>query len=272
MADPNDDLFSDLDAIEAPKPSPPPARTVPNLADSLRDLGLFEDEAEPEQEVEPVPPVFEPVAVPEPPVVLAPAVEPVVEPEADPPHYEEADEEPAAELHSETDAPFETPTQAEEDPAPVVVQPSPVQVEQPVDEAPAVGSTFPHRRVWILGGAVVACALSGWLLFGSSNKESTVQPPQPVATEPAPAPVAEPVVVAAPEVVEPEPAPVVDPVPVPLEPAPAPPAKPAVAAVPKPAAPKPQRAPEPKPVAKPKPEPQWQDKAMDALDDLEKRL
>ncbi len=283
MSDLNDDLFSDLEPIEVPKSPTPQGRTIPSLSDSLHELGLFQVDEEPEQEVEPVLSVVEqePMAVPEPTIEIAPVVEPFepeVEPEADQPHHEEA-EEPAVELDVEPDVAPESPAQVEQDLEPASQLPA-IPIEQPKDESPDAnqGSRFSRRSVLIIGGAVAACAIGGWFLFGSTNKESPIQPPVPVAIKPAPA-----------TVVEPEPA--IEPTPIAVEPVPAPPvvepvapvvasvkpatateAKPEVAATPKSAAPKPQRKQEQKPDAKPKAEPQWQDDALDALDDFEKRL
>ena len=55
MSDLDDDLFSDLEPIEAPKLPTPQIRTVPSLADSLHELGLAQNELEPDQDPEPEP-------------------------------------------------------------------------------------------------------------------------------------------------------------------------------------------------------------------------
>ncbi|EMR0512909.1 hypothetical protein RY963_000913 [Stenotrophomonas maltophilia] len=126
---------------------------------------------------------------------------------------------------------------------------------------------------------MLAVSVIGWLVHGSSNKESLPTP------EPVPAQALEPVADEAPVVplvveleapasVEAQAAPVMPeapiaetkevPAPAP-EPTPAAPAKP----VPKPVAKKPQST---NPAVQPAPKPTWQDDALDKLDDLEKRL
>ena len=282
MSDLNDDLFSDLDVIEVTKLSTPPARTIPNLADGLRELGLFQDQPKHEQVVEAVVPAatIEPVtlAKPEPTVEIVPVVErvePEAEPGANPPHDEEANEELAAELDAVHEVAPEIPAIVEQVQEPVLAQLQAEAIEQPKDQAPFAAvhvSPHSHHLVWILGGSVAICAIGGWILFGSTNKESPVHPPVPVLIKPPAATVVQPQPTDTLQVIaiEPMPAPaVVEASAPPTEPATAPQVKPTLLV---PAVPKTPRATERKPVAKPKSEPQWQDEAMNKLDDFEKRL
>lgn len=260
-----DDLFSFLD-----EPSVKPARPVlPNLADSLRDEGLLPQQGKEEsastelQEAEGrSSPTLATVELsvssemqPEVPVTSSEDEEAVA------PATVVWDELEAEEQRLPSQPPMAAPAAA---PSANVELPSPVVARAPDSRLP--------RKLIVASGAVAGLAVVGWLLASYIHKESAppivVQAPQVEAPTPAPAPV----------VVE-QPAP--EPVAVITEPVSEalPPPVPEPAVNPPQASPK--RAPQPKAaspdtkkVAKsaPKPEPQWQDDAMDALDDLEKRL
>lgn len=280
MADPNDDLFSDLEPIAAPVPSRP---DVPSLADGLRELGLLDDQHESAQQAVDT---AEPIVEVEDKVGDAALVssteeqahsvwgEPVAE--ADP--APQVDPVPASSIEPEREqAPAPAP-----DPEPVAtipqVEPMAVSVPRP-QPGEAQNSISRRRWPWVAGGALVAVAIGG-LVFGTTYKESTApaappvpavakqdpppvaEPPVPVAPAPEPGP--EPVVVAVVEQPEPEAKPMAVP---PPTTAPAVPPTPAA----KPKREKPKSNPTPTPAEK-EPKRQWQDDAMDALDDLEKRL
>ena len=261
----SDDLFSFLD-----QPSVKSARPVlPNLADSLRDEGLLpqpgkeelastelEETEEQESptlatfdlsvsyEIQPVAPVpsFEDEAA------LAPAAVVRDEPEAE-------------EQQLPSQPPMSAPAAA---PSAHVELPSPVVARAPDSRL--------SRKLIVGCGAAAGLAVVGWLLASYIHRGSApliaIEAPQAEAPTPAPAPVVveqpapEPIAVVA------EPVPEAVPPPMP-EPAVAPPqASPKRAPTPK------ASSPDTKKVAKPesKQEPEWQDDAMDALDDLEKRL
>lgn len=261
-----DDLFSFLD-----EPSVKPARPVlPNLADSLRDEGLLPQQGKEEsastelQEAEgrssPTLATVElsvsnemrpevPVTSSEDKEAVAPATVVRDEPEAE-----------------EQQLPSQPPMSA------LVAAPA-THVELPTPVATTVPDSRLSRKLIVASGAVAGLAVVGWLLASYIHKESAppiaVQAPQ-VGAAPTSAP--------APVVVE-QPAP--KPVAVITEPIPEalPPPVPEPAVTPPHASPK--RAPQTKAASPdtkkmatpaPKPEPQWQDDAMDALDDLEKRL
>lgn len=260
-----DDLFSFLDQPSV-KPTSP---ILPNLADSLRDEGLLpqqgkEDSAstalqEAEERSSPTLATVElsvsneiqsevPVTSSEDEEAVAPATVVRDEPEA---------EEQQLPSHPPMSAPAAAPSAHVELPRPVVAR--------------APDSRL-SRKLVIASGAVAGLAVVGWLLASYIHKESApsivVQAPQVDVPTPAPAPVV--VEQPAPETV----AVITEPVP---EALPSPVPEPAVAAPqasPKPAPPPKAASPDTRKVAKPahKPEPQWQDDAMDALDDLEKRL
>ena len=260
-----DDLFSFLD-----EPSVKPARPVlPNLADSLRDEGLLPQQGKEEsastelQEAEgrssPTLATVElsvsnemrpevPVMSSEDEAAVAPATVVRDEPEAE-----------------ERQLPSQPPMSAlVAAPATHVELPSPVVARAPDSRLP--------RRLIAVCGAVIGLAVVGWLLASYMHKASAppiaVHAPQAVEPTPELAPVL---------VEQPAPEPIAT-VAVPVPDAVQPPVSESETTPPQ-ASPK--RAPQPKAatpdtkkVAKPapKPEPQWQDDAMDALDDLEKRL
>ena len=258
-----DDLFSFLD-----EPSRKPARPiVPSLADSLRDEGLLPclDGEEPVS--------YQPDYEKENPLHDLTQIEPMsaeaLHPEANEP------EEVVAPEAVEIDEPVE-----EEGRAPCVA-PVPESVSSVVEVVAVHAPNFAqrtldpvsvpdsrlHRKLLIGSGAVIGFAIAGGLLTTYIHKESapaiTLQAPQsvaPPASIPEPVATAEPAVALVAVVQEPETAkaPEVEPV------------APGVSQTP--AAPK--RTKPPRPVAKPAPEQEqkWQDDAMEALDDLEKRL
>lgn len=300
MSDLDDDLFSELEPIEAPKLPTPQTRTVPSLADSLHELGLAQNKLEPEQEPAPeledaAEPEDEPRSEQEAAPEVVPTVEtidPIVVVEVEPLLHEVVDEEvvvePVVEPEHEPVLDLEPEPHALLEPEAVVAK---VDEEQPrVEPLSSQDKVAGSSRRWILiSGGVAACAIAigGWFLFGTTNKESPAEPHATVASAPTAEPMAmpEPASVAAPIAVEPEGVVEVEPVPTPAtepivapaaspEPAPVPQVK-KVAAAPKPATAKTSRAkpsPAASPKAKPKAEPQWQDDALDALDDFEKRL
>ncbi len=259
-----DDLFSFLD-----EPSVKPARPVfPNLADSLRDEGLLPPQGKEEsastelQEAEgrssPTPATVELSVSNE----IQPEV-PVMSSE------DEAAVAPATVVRDEPEAEQQLPSQPPMS-APATAPSAHAELHSPV-LARAPDSRL-SRKLIVGIGAAAGLAVVGWLLASYIHKESAppivVQAPQVEVPTPAPAPVV---------VEQPAPKPtavVAEPVP---EAVPPPMPEPEVA----PTQASPKRAPTPKAsspdtkkVAKPapKPEPQWQDDAMDALDDLEKRL
>lgn len=260
-----DDLFSFLD-----EPSVKPARPVlPNLADSLRDEGLLPQQGKEEsastelQEAEerssPSLATVElsvsneiqsevPVTSSEDEEAVAPATVVRDEPEAE-------------EQQSPSQPPMSALATA---PSTHVEVPSPVVVRAPDSRLP--------RKLIVGSGAVAGLAVAGWLLASYIHKESAPpiagQAPRVEVPTPAPAPIvveqpaAERIAVVAGPVPEATPPPVLEPEITPPQ------ASPKTTPQPKAASP------DTKKVAKPapKPEPQWQDDAMDALDDLEKRL
>lgn len=260
-----DDLFSFLD-----EPSVKPVRAVlPNLTDSLRDEGLLPQQGKEEsastelqEAVERSSPTLATVELsvsnemqPEVPVTSSEDEEAVA------PATVVRDEPEAEEQQLPSQPPMAVPAAA---PSGHVELPSPVVARAPDSRL--------SRKLTVGIGAVAGLAVVGWLLASYIHKESAppivVQAPQVEALTPAPAPV----------VVE-QPAP--EPVAVITEPVPEalPPPVPEPAVTPPHAPPKrvPQTkaaSPDTKKVATPAPtrEPQWQDDAMDALDDLEKRL
>lgn len=290
-----DDLFSDLDDLPVP-PTPPARPAVPNLADGLRSAGLLSHppsvDPEPDSAIEPeADEVVEAVLEAEP----VPVYEPIVEDVYVPPVPEEvsqlftdAEFMAARELSPEPEVEVEVASEVmpeperQPEPEPVASFASTLVIAPPTVEAlpEASSRSAPGRRWYWVGGAVMlAVSVIGWLVYGSSNKES-LPTPVPVAAQ-ALEPVADeapvvPLVVEleAPASVEAQAAPVMPeapiaetkevPAPAP-EPTPAAPAKP----VPKPVAKKPQST---KPAVQPAPKPTWQDDALDKLDDLEKRL
>ncbi len=260
-----DDLFSFLD-----EPSVKPARPVlPNLANSLRDEGLLpqqgKDESasiEPQEAEEQSSPAL---------TAVDPSVPDEIQPEA--PVTSSEDEEavaPATVVRDEPKAEEQPPPSEPPISSPVASHSAHVELPSPV-VARAPDSRL-SRKLIVGIRAVAGLAVVGWLLASYIHKESAppivVQAPQVEAPTPAPAPVVveqpapEPVAVVAarvPDAVQP---PVPEPEVTPRQ------ASPKRTPQPKAATP------DTKKVAKPapKPEPQWQDDAMDALDDLEKRL
>lgn len=264
-----DDLFLDMDDFEIPKPDPAPvveSVPVPEVVESDTppeeaawvgpsqfaiapfSIELPEEDPEPEPVPEPVAEIVAPVDADH---------EPWVDPESTRHPYDEV-----AELPVEVEAPAHVEARVEQ--AEVVIPP----VALPVVLDPPSSALRP--KTWIGAGVAVAIlVIVGALIWLGVQKEPAapsvpvvdqmdpvpVDPVQSPTPEPAPAPTPiEPVVEneAAPiQVAEAKPAPSVEPV------------------APKPAAAKPVPKPQPKPTA---PDPQWQDDAMDALDDLEKRL
>ncbi|MFD1040757.1 hypothetical protein [Pseudoxanthomonas kaohsiungensis] len=290
-----DDLFSDLDDFPVP-PTPPARPAVPNLADGLRSAGLLSHppSVDPESDsvIEPEDDeVVEAVLEPEPVPVYEPAVEDVYVPAVS----EEASQlftdaevmaagklSPVPEVEVEVASEVVPEPELQPEPEPVAKSAPPVATASHTVEAlpEASSRSAPGRRwYWVGGAPVLAVSVIGWLVYGSSNKESLLTP------VPVPAQALEPVADEAPVVplvVEPDaPAPVEVPgapvmpaapiaetkeVPAPApEPTPAAPAKPTL----KPVAKKPQST---KPAVQPAPKPTWQDDALDKLDDLEKRL
>lgn len=260
-----DDLFSFLD-----EPSVKPARPIlPNLADSLRDEGLLPQQGkeesahtelqEPEEQSSPtLAPVDPPVPdefKPEAPVAHAEVVAEVT-PTPVVLHEPEVEEQPLS-SQPHTSVPAAAPATHVELPSPVIT---------------TVPDSRLSRKLIVASGAVAGLAVVGWLLASYIHKESAppiaVQEPQVGAPTPAPAPVVVEQPAPKPVAVITEPVPEALPPPVP-EPAVTPPhASPKRAPQTKAASPDTKKVATPAP----KPEPQWQDDAMDALDDLEKRL
>lgn len=260
-----DDLFSFLD-----EPSVKPARPVlPNLADSLRDEGLLPQQGKEESastELQEAEGRSSPTLA-----TVELSVSNEMQPEV--PVTSSEDEEavaPATVVRDEPEA-EEQPFSSEPPMSALVAAPA-THVELPSPVIATVPDSRLSRKLIVASGAVAGLAVVGWLLASYIHKESAppiaVQEPQVGAPTPAPAPV----------VVE-QPAP--EPVAVITEPVPEalPPPVPEPAVTPPHASPK--RAPQTKAASPdtkkvatpaPKPEPQWQDDAMDALDDLEKRL
>lgn len=260
-----EDLFSFLD-----EPSVKPARPVlPNLADSLWDEGLLPQQGKEESASTELQEAEERSSPSLATVELSVSNE--MQPEV--PVTSSEDEEavaPATVVRDEPEAeeqqwPSQPPMSAlVAAPATHVELPSPVIATDPDSRL--------SRKLIVASGAVAGLAVVGWLLASYIHQESAppiaVQAPQVGAPTPAPAPV----------VVE---QPVPEPVAVITEPVPEalPPPVPEPAVTPQHASPK--RAPQTKAASPdtkkvatpaPMPEPQWQDDAMDALDDLEKRL
>lgn len=260
-----DDLFSFLD-----QPSVKPTRPIlPNLADSLRNEGLLPQQGKDESAS------IEPQEAEEQSSPTLTTVDPSVPDESQP-------EAPVAPSEFEAAAALAT-----------VVLDEPEVEEQPLPSEPPISSLATSRathvdppnpgvalapdsrlsRSLILGsGAVIGLGVAGWLLASYIHKESAppivVQAPQVEVLTPATAPVVveqpapEPIAVVAEPVPEAVPPPMPEPVVAPPQ------ASPKRAPTPK------ASSPDTKKVAKPasKQEPEWQDDAMDALDDLEKRL
>lgn len=260
-----DDLFSFLD-----QPSVKPARPVlPNLADSLRDEGLLPQQGKEESASTELQEAEEQSSP------TLDTVDPSLPDEIQPgdqvaPDECEAEQVPAAAVLDEPKAEEQLPTNE-----PPIYMPEASHSAHVDTPKPRIGlapdSRLP-RKLIVASGAVAGLAVVGWLLSSYIHKKSAppiaVQAPQVEVPTPAPAPVVveqpapEPIAVVA------EPVPEAVPPPMP-EPVVAPPQE------------SPKRAPTPKAsipdtkkVAKPasKQEPEWQDDAMDALDDLEKRL
>lgn len=260
-----DDLFSFLDepGIKSAKP------VLPNIADSLRDEGLI-----PEQDKE----EWASTELQEAEEQSSPTldtVDPSLPDEIQPgdqvaPDECETEQVPAAAVLDEPKAEEQLPTSE-----PPIYVPEASHSAHVATPKPGVGlapdSRLPSKLI-VASGAFAGLAVVGWLLASYIHKESAppiaVQAPQVEMPTPAPAPVL---------VEQPAPAPIA----VVAEPVPeaVPPPMPEAAVAPPQASPK--RAPTPKAsspdtkkVAKPasKQEPDWQDDAMDTLDDLEKRL
>lgn len=260
-----DDLFSFLD-----EPGFKPTRPVlPNLADSLRDEGLLPKQAkdesastelqETEEQASPTPATVGPSVSDE--IQLEAAVAPAAVVAEVAPATVVLDERDAEEQQAPNQRPLSAPVTA---PAIHVEPANPVVALAPDSRLP--------RKLMASSGAVVVLAVVGWLLATYISKESAqpiaVQTPQveEPLTDPAPVLVEQPAPAHVAHVAEPVPEAVPPPV---SEPAVTPPQASS------------KRTPQPKaasPVSKklakpePMPEPQWQDDAMDALDDLEKRL
>lgn len=259
-----DDLFSFLG-----EPSVKPARPIlPNLADSLRDEGLLPQQGKEESastELQEAEEQSSPALA-----TVDPSVPDEIQPEAPiaPSEFEAA----VAPATVVLDKP-----EVEEQPLPSeppISSPATsraTHVELPSEVALAPDSRLP-RKLMVGSGAVAGLAVMGWLLASYIHKESAppivVQAPQVEAPTPAPAPVVVEQPAPEPVAVITEPAPEALPPPVP-EPAVTPPqASPKRTSQPKAGSPDTKKVEKPAP----KPEPQWQDDAMDALDDLEKRL
>lgn len=260
-----DDLFSFLD-----EPSVKPARPVfPKLADSLRDEGLLPQQGKEESastELQEAEGRSSPTLA-----TVELSVSNEIQPEVPVTSSEdEAAVAPANVVRDESEAekqqlpsqpPMAAPAAA---PSAHVDLPSPVVARAPDSRL--------SRKLIAGCGVVVGLSVVGWLLASYIHKESAqpivVQAPKVEALTPVPAPVVveqpapEPVAVITDHVSEALPPPVPEPAVTPPQ------------ASPKRAPPPQAASTDTKKVAKPapKPEPQWQDDAMDALDDLEKRL
>ncbi|HEL5321666.1 TPA: hypothetical protein UOJ11_001327 [Stenotrophomonas maltophilia] len=279
-----DDLFSDLNDLPVP-PTPPARPAVSNLADGLRNAGLLSRQAVADRASDPV---VEPehfiVAEPAPDTESVAVCEPVFEQEDASAVLEEAPQ-----LFTDAEAnlavEFTPEAEPEPEPAPEASLAPPMMTSTPVEGVPEAGSrsATTRRWLWVGGGAVLAVGVIGWLVYGSSNKESVPEPvptpmAEPVADELPAALVAVEPEAPAPATVETPAAPIAPNMPAAQDkvvqapdPAPEVPSKPAT----KPEAKKPQRtkpAVQPTPQPKPVPRPTWQDDALDKLDDLEKRL
>ncbi|MBN8224022.1 MAG: hypothetical protein J0L89_04300 [Xanthomonadales bacterium] len=260
-----DDLFSFLD-----EPSVKSARPVlPNLANSLRDEGLLpqqgKDESasiEPQEAEEQSSPAL---------TAVDPSVPDEIQPEAPvAPSEFEAAVAPATVVRDEPEA-EEQPLASQPPMSAPAAAPS-AHVDPPNPWVALAPDSRLSRRLIVGSGAVIGLAVAGWLLASYIHKESAppivVQAPQVEAPTPAPAPVVVEQPAPEPVAVITEPAPEALPPPVP-EPAVTPPqASPKRTSQPKAGSPDTKKVEKPAP----KPEPQWQDDAMDALDDLEKRL
>lgn len=275
-----DDLFSDLNDLPVP-PTPPARPAVPNLADGLRNAGLLSRQAVADRASVPV---VEPehfiVAEPAPGTESVAVCEPAFEQEDASAVLEEAPQ-----LFTDAEAnlavEFTPEAEPEPEPAPEASLAPPMMTSTPVEGVPEAGSrsATTRRWLWVGGGAVLAVGVIGWLVYGSSNKESVPEPVPaplagPVADKPPAALVAVEPEAPAPAAVETPAAPIAPTTPAAQDKgvqAPDPVPEVANKSAPNPAAKKPQRT---KPVVQPTPTPAptWQDDALDKLDDLEKRL
>lgn len=260
-----DDLFSFLD-----EPSVKSARPVlPNLADSLRDEGLIPEQDKEEWASSDLEETEEQESSTLATVDLSVSYE--IQPEV--PVTSSEDEEavaPATVVRDEPKAEEQPPPSEPPISSPVASHSAHVELPSPV-VARAPDSRL-SRKLIVGIRAVAGLAVVGWLLASYIHKESAppivVQAPQVEAPTPAPAPVVVEQPAPEPVAVITEPAPEALPPPVP-EPAVTPPqASPKRTSQPKAGSPDTKKVEKPAP----KPEPQWQDDAMDALDDLEKRL
>lgn len=262
-----DDLFLDMDDFEIPKPDPAP------VVDPVPVPEVVENDTRPEEAAWVGPSQFAmapfsielPEEDPEPePVaeVVGPVVaeqEPWLDPESARHPYDEV-----AELPVEVEAPAQV--EARVEPVEVVILPVAATTLPVVLEPP---SSAPRTKTWVGAGVAVAILVVGALIWLGVQKEPVV-PSVPVVDQMDPVPV-DPVQLPTPE---PAPAPtpiepVVESEAAPVEVVEAKPTPPVEPVAPKPATAMPAPKPKPKPTA---PDPQWQDDAMDALDDLEKRL
>lgn len=279
MTKPTDffDLFQPTPSAQPPVPVVPELQPQPDEADEVPSLfeGVLDDafpetiEAAPEVETQdsgwaddmpdapsPDEPEMLDVEEPEDLAVLPEAVVPVLIPD------------PAQALgHSAVE---EAPAQFVVEEIPVEQEPEPAHaIRTDVLLAPVRGARIPGR--WIWGAVAVATiAAAGAAIHIYSESPETV-----AATSKTEAPAIIPALAPVPSTVDlpveasPEPLVVVAP---PVEPTPKvevkDPLKPVVSPTPKPVAPKAA----PKATPKPEPEREWQDDAMDQLDDLEKRL
>lgn len=283
-----DDLFSDLNDLPVP-PTPPARPAVPNLADGLRNAGLLSRQAVADRASVPV---VEPehfiVAEPAPDTESVAVCEPVFEQEdasavleEAPQLFTDAEANLAVEFTPEAEPEAEPEPEPEPEPAPEASLAPPMMTSTPVEGVPEAGSrsATTRRWLWVGGGAVLAVGVIGWLVYGSSNKESVPEPvlapvAGPVADKPPAALVAVEPEAPAPAAVETPAAPIAPTTPAAQDKgvqAPDPVPEVANKSAPNPAAKKPQRT---KPVVQPTPTPAptWQDDALDKLDDLEKRL
>lgn len=260
-----DDLFSFLD-----EPSVKPARPVfPNLADSLRDEGLLPQQGKEESARNELQEAEE-----QSPPTLAkadPSIPDEIQPEAPVAPVEVvAEVVPATVVRDEPEA--EAQQSPSQPPMSALVAAPATHVELPCPVVARAPDSRLSRKLIVGSGAAVGLTVVGWLLASYIHKESAppiaVQAPQVGAPTSAPAPVVMEQPAPEPVAVITEPVPEALPPPVP-EPAVTPPhASPKRAPQTKAASPDTKKVATPAP----KPEPQWQDDAMDALDDLEKRL
>lgn len=280
-----DDLFSDLNDLPVP-PTPPARPAVPNLADGLRSAGLLSGQAVADRaSVLVVEPEHFIVAEPAPDTESVAVCEPVFEQEDASAVLEEA---PQLFTDAEANLAVEFTPEAEPEPEPAPAPEAslgpPMMTSTPVEGVrEAASRSAPTRRwLWVGGGAVLVVGVIGWLVYGSSSKESVPESVPTPMTEPVadelPAALAVEPEAPAPATVETPAAPIAPNMPAAQDkvvqapdPVPEVPSKPAT----KPEAKKPQRtkpAVQPATQPKPVPRPTWQDDALDKLGDLEKRL